>query len=66
MREGDADHDGCAVVVCNGSAEGVKRMQIPDGHAGEKWTDILGWSQGEIEIGDDVRYPPLLFLLSTS
>lgn len=35
-------------------------MQIPDGHAGEKWTDILGWSQGEIEIGDDVRYPPVL------
>lgn len=29
-------------------------MQIPDGHAGEIWTDVLGWSQGEITIGDDV------------
>lgn len=22
-------------------------------HAGEKWTDILGWTQGEVEIGED-------------
>lgn len=27
VREGDADHDGCAVVICNGTAEGRKRMQ---------------------------------------
>ncbi|SGY14170.1 BQ5605_C010g06087 [Microbotryum silenes-dioicae] len=53
VREGDADHDGCAVVICNGSEEGKKRMQIPDGHAGEKWTDVLGWYQGEVTIGDD-------------
>lgn len=29
-------------------------MQIPDGHAGEKWVDALGWFQGEVTIGDDV------------
>lgn len=28
-------------------------MQIPDGHAGEVWTDVLGWYQGEVTIGDD-------------
>lgn len=22
-------------------------------HAGEKWTDVLGWHSGEIEIGED-------------
>ncbi|ORY89611.1 putative alpha-amylase [Leucosporidium creatinivorum] len=54
VREGDADHpNGCAVVICNGSGEGEKRMQIPDGHAGEKWVDALGWYQGEVTIGDD-------------
>lgn len=37
---------------CTGNGE--KRMQIPDGHAGEVWTDVLGWSQGEITIGEDV------------
>lgn len=36
--------------------EGEKRMQIPDGHAGEVWTDVLGWSQGEVTIGDDVSF----------
>ena len=56
VREGDGVHDGCAVVLCIGSGEGEKRMQIPDGHAGEVWTDVLGWHQGEVTIGDDVRF----------
>lgn len=54
IREGDAERDGCAVVICNGSADGEKRMQVPDGHAGEEWTDVLGWSQGTVTIGEDV------------
>ena len=29
-------------------------MQVPDGHAGEEWTDVLGWSQGTVTIGEDV------------
>lgn len=53
VREGDAEHEGCAAVVSIGTEEGTKRMQLPDGHAGEKWIDVLGWSQGEIEIGED-------------
>lgn len=28
VREGDAEHDGCAVVICNGTEEGMKRMQV--------------------------------------
>ncbi|CEQ41970.1 SPOSA6832_03728 [Sporobolomyces salmonicolor] len=46
VREGDEGHDGCAV-------EGEKRMQLPDGHAGEVWTDVLGWQQGEVTIEED-------------
>lgn len=53
VREGDAEHDGCAVVICNGTGDGEKRMQLVDSHAGEVWTDILGWSQGEITIEED-------------
>jgi len=32
---------------------GEKRMHVGEMHRGEKWTDVLGWSQGEIEIGED-------------
>ncbi|GAA5981495.1 hypothetical protein JCM11641_004782, partial [Rhodosporidiobolus odoratus] len=55
IREGDADHDPCAVVICNGTGEGQKRMQVPGGeeHRGEKWVDLLGWNEGEIEIEED-------------
>lgn len=47
-----AEHDGCAVVLCNGG-EGYKRMELGKEHAGEKYTDILGWKQGEVIVGDD-------------
>ncbi|KZW03954.1 putative alpha-amylase [Exidia glandulosa HHB12029] len=59
VRMGDEEHDGCAVVICNGSADGVKRMEVGSGadllqeHKGEKWTDVLGWYDGEIEVGQD-------------
>ncbi|KAJ7150950.1 alpha-amylase [Mycena crocata] len=44
--------DGCAVVICNGD-EGLKRMEVGKEHANEKWTDVLGWYQGEVVIGED-------------
>lgn len=53
IRPGDEQHDGCAVVVCNGTEEGTKHMEIGKEHAGEVWTDLLGWSQGEVKINDD-------------
>ncbi|KAF4635851.1 hypothetical protein G7Y89_g2223 [Cudoniella acicularis] len=43
---------GCAVVLSN-AGPGEKRMHVGEMHAGEKWTDVLGWSQGEITIGKD-------------
>ncbi|TDL24317.1 putative alpha-amylase [Rickenella mellea] len=61
VRTGDERHDGCAVVLCNGD-EGVKRLEVGKEHAGEKWSDILGWHEGEVEIGEDgwaeFRCPP--------
>ncbi|KAJ7154655.1 alpha-amylase [Mycena filopes] len=55
LRAGDKDGgrpDGCAVVICNGD-EGFKRMEVGKEHAKEKWTDVLGWHQGEVVIGED-------------
>jgi len=43
---------GCAVVVSN-AGPGWKRMHVGEMHAGEKWTDVLGWEQGEVVIGGD-------------
>lgn len=28
VRTGDEDHDGCAVVLCNGTADGSKKMEV--------------------------------------
>ena len=55
VRKGDADHDGCVVVICNGKDDGNKRCEVGKDHAGEKWTDVLGWHQGEVTIGEGER-----------
>ncbi|CAE6402173.1 unnamed protein product [Rhizoctonia solani] len=52
VRAGDAHHDGCAVVICNGD-EGSKFLDVGKDHAGEKWTDLLGWHGGEVTIGEE-------------
>ncbi|KAL1405244.1 hypothetical protein Q8F55_008870 [Vanrija albida] len=52
-RKGDDCHDGLVAVLCNGTEEGTKRIDVGKEHAGEKWSDVLGWSQGEVTIGDD-------------
>ncbi|RMZ76356.1 hypothetical protein DV738_g4969, partial [Chaetothyriales sp. CBS 135597] len=53
VRRGTWDRpDGLAVVLSN-TGDSEKRMFVGEEHKGEKWTDILGWEQREIEIGDD-------------
>ncbi|KAF8320734.1 putative alpha-amylase [Clavulina sp. PMI_390] len=52
VRMGDSEHDGLAVVACNGD-EGLKRMEVGKEHTGEKWIDLLGWHQGDVIIGED-------------
>lgn len=43
---------GCAVVMSNAES-GEKRMHVGEQHAGEVWTDVLGWSDREVTIGED-------------
>ncbi|KIO17122.1 glycoside hydrolase family 13 protein [Tulasnella calospora MUT 4182] len=54
VRTGDKDHpNGCAVILCNGTGEGSKWMEVGKEHAGEQWIDLLGWYQGEVTLNDD-------------
>jgi alpha-amylase len=32
---------------------GEKKMHVGEMHAGEVWTDILGWQKGEVIVGQD-------------
>ena len=52
-REGTWDKPfGLACVMSNrGPSE--KRMHVGKGHAGEVWTDILGWEKQEVTIDRD-------------
>lgn len=43
---------GCATVMSN-AGPGTKRMHVGEMHAGEVWTDVLGWSDREVTIGPD-------------
>ncbi|KIV92736.1 hypothetical protein PV10_04007 [Exophiala mesophila] len=53
VRRGTPDRkDGCAVVLSN-AGPGQKRMFVGEMHAGEIWTDVLGWQGDEVEIGSD-------------
>ncbi|CAO1636433.1 unnamed protein product [Sympodiomycopsis kandeliae] len=54
VRAGTEKHDGCAVVLCVGDGEGVKRMEVGKDKAGQVYVDALGWQpDAEVTIGDD-------------
>jgi alpha-amylase len=53
VRYGTWDYPaGCAVVLSN-AGPGEKRMHVGEMHAGEVWTDVLGWSDREVTIAED-------------
>jgi len=52
LRKGDDEHDGSVTIICNGKEDGSKRIEVGKDHAGEKWTDVLGWHQGEVTIDE--------------
>ena len=53
VRRGTWDRpDGCAVVLSNAEM-GEIRMFVGELHKGEVWTDVLGWQDREVHIGDD-------------
>ena len=53
VRRGTWDKPaGCAVVISN-AEPGERRMLVGDLHRGQIWTDVLGWSDREVEIDHD-------------
>jgi alpha-amylase len=52
IREGNADHSGCAVVISNGDS-GFKYMEAGKRYAGKKFVDVLGKNPSEVEVNGD-------------
>lgn len=53
-RTGDNEHDGCAVVICNGDDEGRKVLDMgAERYKNTTFVDLLGWHQAEVTTGDD-------------
>ena len=53
VRSGTWDHPAGLACVMSNAGPGQKRMAVGEMHKGEIWTDILGWEQTEVKIGDD-------------
>lgn len=53
VRRGTWDRPAGLACVMSNAGPGEIRMAVGEMHAGEVWTDILGWEQGEATIGDD-------------
>ncbi|KAJ9601967.1 hypothetical protein H2200_013526 [Cladophialophora chaetospira] len=49
-RRSSPDSAGLAVVMTNSWDRRSKRMFVGRGHVGEKWKDVLGWEDKEVEI----------------
>lgn len=53
VRRGTKEHpEGLACVLSN-AEEGETKMAVGEEHKGEVWTDVLGWSDREVEIDSD-------------
>jgi alpha-amylase len=53
VRRGTWDKKAGLACVMSNTGPGEIRMAVGEMHAGEKWTDLLGWEQGEVEIDQD-------------
>lgn len=53
VRRGTWDKKAGLACVMSNAANGEIRMAVGEMHAGEKWTDLLGWEQGEVEIDSE-------------
>ncbi|KIX96715.1 uncharacterized protein Z520_07434 [Fonsecaea multimorphosa CBS 102226] len=53
VRRGTEDRKSGLACVMSNADPGTKRMFVGKEHAGEVWTDVLGWQQDEVRIGED-------------
>jgi alpha-amylase len=50
VRRGTWDRPAGLACLMSNTGPGEIKMAVGKMHAGEKWTDVLGWEQGEVEI----------------
>lgn len=53
VRRGTWDHPAGVAVVMSNDGPGEIRMAVGEMHRGERWTDVLGWEEGEVEIDEE-------------
>ncbi|KAK6540247.1 hypothetical protein TWF694_009062 [Orbilia ellipsospora] len=53
VRKGTHDKSYGLAAVLSNAEPGTKRMNVGAEHAGETWTDVLEWAQGEVVIDDE-------------
>jgi alpha-amylase len=53
VRKGTDDRKSGLACVLSNAEPGEKRMFVGEMHAGEVWTDVLGWQGDEVTIGED-------------
>ncbi|KAI9838092.1 MAG: hypothetical protein M1819_006247 [Sarea resinae] len=53
VRLGTWDHPFGLACVMSNAGPGEKEMFVGEVHAGEVWTDVLGWETSEVQIGKD-------------
>jgi alpha-amylase len=53
VRRGTHDRKAGLACVLSNAGPGEKKMAVGKEHAGETWTDVLGWQTDEVTIDDD-------------
>jgi alpha-amylase len=53
VRRGTAEHPAGLACIMSNTGPGEIRMAVGEMHAGQIWTDVLGWEQGEVKIDDE-------------
>lgn len=46
-------YDASATIICNGSGQGSKWVEVGKQYVGQKFVDVIGWFQGQSKVNDD-------------
>ncbi len=49
----DAGYDASATIICNGTEEGSKWVEVGKRYVGKNFVDVIGWFQGQQKVNDD-------------
>ncbi|SJX66056.1 probable alpha-amylase [Sporisorium reilianum f. sp. reilianum] len=46
-------YDASATIICNGSGQGSKWVEVGKQYVGQNFVDVIGWFQGQSKVNDD-------------